>query len=102
MFEKNTASITYICLPLQVREVNIIPEIAHTLSHTHTHTAMGDLEQFEELLLRSARNGDVKTVEDILKARKDGKIDLEINCKGQSCGVYCLVCVCGLLNTCHL
>ncbi|KAK8385451.1 hypothetical protein O3P69_016342 [Scylla paramamosain] len=45
---------------------------------------MGDLEQFEELLLRSARNGDVKTVEDILKARKDGKIDLEINCKGKT------------------
>ena len=44
---------------------------------------MGDLEQFEDLLLRSARNGDVKTVQEILEARKDKKIDLNINCKGE-------------------
>lgn len=44
---------------------------------------MGDLEQFEDLLLRSARNGDVKTVEDILKARSEGKVNLDISCKGK-------------------
>lgn len=44
---------------------------------------MGDLEQFEDLLLRSARNGDVKTVEDILKARTEGKVNLDISCKGK-------------------
>lgn len=43
---------------------------------------MGDLEQFEDLLLRSARNGDVKTVEELIKAKNDGKVDLDINCKG--------------------
>lgn len=45
---------------------------------------MGDLEQFEDLLLRSARNGDVKTVEEIIKAKNDGKVDLDINCKGKT------------------
>lgn len=44
---------------------------------------MGDLEQFEDLLLRSARNGDVKTVEEILQAQKDGKVNLDISCKGK-------------------
>ncbi|XP_037800682.1 oxysterol-binding protein-related protein 1-like [Penaeus monodon] len=45
---------------------------------------MGDMEQFEDLLLRSARNGDCKTVEEILQARKDGKVNLDISCKGKS------------------
>lgn len=44
---------------------------------------MGDMEQFEDLLLRSARNGDCKTVEEILQARKDGKVNLYISCKGK-------------------
>lgn len=44
---------------------------------------MGDMEQFEDLLLRSARNGDCKTVEEILQARKDGKVNLDISCKGK-------------------
>lgn len=44
---------------------------------------MGDLEQFEDLLLRSARNGDIKTLEEILQARKDGKVNLDISCKGK-------------------
>lgn len=41
------------------------------------------MEQFEDLLLRSARNGDCKTVEEILQARKDGKVNLDISCKGK-------------------
>ncbi|KAK4295972.1 hypothetical protein Pmani_031503 [Petrolisthes manimaculis] len=45
---------------------------------------MGDLEQFEDLLLRSARNGDIKTVEDILQARNEGKVNLDISCKGKT------------------
>ncbi|XP_042229027.1 oxysterol-binding protein-related protein 1-like [Homarus americanus] len=45
---------------------------------------MGDLEQFEDMLLRSARNGDIKTVEEILKAHLDGKVNLDISCKGKT------------------
>ncbi|XP_064096218.1 oxysterol-binding protein-related protein 1-like isoform X2 [Macrobrachium nipponense] len=45
---------------------------------------MGDLEQFEDLLLRSARNGDCKTLEEILQARQDGKVNLDISCKGKT------------------
>lgn len=46
---------------------------------------MGELEQFEDMLLRSARNGDIKTVEDILQARQDRKVNLDISCKGKLC-----------------
>nr|XP_053654669.1 oxysterol-binding protein-related protein 1-like [Cherax quadricarinatus]XP_053654670.1 oxysterol-binding protein-related protein 1-like [Cherax quadricarinatus]XP_053654671.1 oxysterol-binding protein-related protein 1-like [Cherax quadricarinatus] len=45
---------------------------------------MGDLEQFEDLLLRSARNGDIKTVEQILLAQHDGKVNMDISCKGKT------------------
>ncbi|KAK7058765.1 Oxysterol-binding protein-related protein 1, partial [Halocaridina rubra] len=45
---------------------------------------MGDLEQFEDLLLRSARNGDNKTLEEILQARQDGKVNLDVSCKGKT------------------
>ncbi|XP_045625441.1 oxysterol-binding protein-related protein 1 [Procambarus clarkii] len=45
---------------------------------------MGDLEHFEDMLLRSARNGDINIVKEILKAKQDGKINMDISCKGKT------------------
>ncbi|RXG70226.1 Tankyrase-1 [Armadillidium vulgare] len=39
---------------------------------------------FEDLLLKSARNGNFTTVSEILKAFEEGKATLDINCKGKS------------------
>ena len=36
----------------------------------------------EDTLLLCARRGQYSVIEDILSSRKDGKIDLDINCKG--------------------
>lgn len=43
---------------------------------------VGEVVHFEELLLKSARNGDYKTVSEIIKAFQEGKATLDINCKG--------------------
>lgn len=36
----------------------------------------------QELLLHSARNGDIVTLESLLRSQAEGKINLDVNCKG--------------------
>ena len=36
----------------------------------------------EESLLLCARRGQLRIIQDILSSKKDGKIDVDINCKG--------------------
>lgn len=35
-----------------------------------------------EMLLHASRNGDVTLVQDLISASNEGKIELDINCKG--------------------
>ena len=43
-----------------------------------THEA----EDPEQDLLRASRNGDTNAVADLLEKRKNGELELDINCKG--------------------
>ncbi|GLH04037.1 Poly [ADP-ribose] polymerase tankyrase [Gryllus bimaculatus] len=41
-------------------------------------------KELQEILLYSARHGDIKMVQELLIARKENKIELDISCKGKS------------------
>lgn len=42
-------------------------------------------QEVEDSLLYSARHGELKIVKALLEAHKEGKLTLDINCKGDKC-----------------
>ncbi|XP_069689712.1 oxysterol-binding protein-related protein 1 isoform X2 [Periplaneta americana] len=65
-------------LYISIRSSNVFYSLLKTMTEDCTEM------ELQEILLYSSRHGDVTMVQELLSARKDNKIALDISCKGKS------------------